>query len=118
MSIVSHMPACWRAPVDHEPAAGRPPGAGVMPPTARSALPTLWLAVAFQPACGTIRLGTLLSSSSTVQKSVRAFVFARTRATSAGDTNDAWLPKLLRMNDAIDAIHSSSLPFIGIMTFE
>ena len=89
-----------------------------MPPTARSALPTLWLAVAFQPACGTIWLGTLLSSSSTVQKSARSFVFARTRATSAGDTNDAWLPKVLRMNDAIDAIHSSSLPFIGIMTFE
>ena len=61
------MPACCRAPVDHEPpAAGRP--APSSPPTARSALPTLWLAVAFQPACGTIWLGTLLSSSSTVQK--------------------------------------------------
>ncbi len=55
-------------PVDQAPpGAGRPP-AGVRSPTARSALPALWLAIAFQPACGTIWLGTAASSSSTVQK--------------------------------------------------
>ena len=116
MSMVSDMPAVCFAPVDHAPVCGRP--LTTSPPTARSALPGIWLAVAFQPACGTIWLGTDDSSSSTVQKSVRLLVFARTRATSAAVTNEAWLPKLLRTNDAIDAIHSSSLPFIGIITFE
>ena len=48
---------------------------------------------------------------------VRAKTQARTDFWTV-DTKDAWLPKPLRMNDAIEAIHSSSLPFIGIMTFE
>src|SRR5262245_57604751 len=105
-SIWNHMPGTWNLPVSQ-----RVEGA---PSTDFAAFSALWLAVNFHRLrFGSGACGSEARNSSIVHGSVRGLIAARTRATSCFVTVPALLPKLLRTNDAMDAIHSSSLLSIG-----
>src|SRR5438105_1086857 len=99
------MPACCGAPVDH-PASVNAPAAVV----------ALWLAVTFHDGSAARTRGSVASISATVHGALCDALAARTRATSAAVTKPAVFPKLLRMNEATPAIHSSLLVPIGTMT--
>src|SRR5512147_2178412 len=83
---------------------------------ASAAVALLWLAVTFQPLSTSAIRGRDDSSSETFHDVFRLLVAARTRATSAAEIIDAWLPKAFRMYDPTAAIQSSGFMPIGIMT--
>ena len=84
------------------------------PPAATCAL---WLAVTFHVSCGRSATGSDASSSPWVQGVLQS-IAARTRATSAGVTKEAELPKLIRRYDAAAATQSSRFEPMGTITSE
>ena len=67
---------------------------------------------------GSTRRGSVASISESVHASIAFASFPRARATSAGETSPAALPKLLRTDDAMPATHSSGCAIIGTITSE